>query len=130
MIVELSRTITDAASMGALTGAASAKIRKKLTAVLIEDILKNLSLQQIAILKEQGHAVVLDEAIREMSLSQLKAVSKKWNPRRKVPKEVVMRDLQVELRDLAAGRAEPMPAPPPRAPAAPRAKQRSKAKAA
>jgi hypothetical protein len=112
MIIEMSRAITASMPRVQLTSTATAAMRKKIAAAMIDPLLASMSLDRVREVAREGHAQILDEVIRDMTLAQLKKVSRKWNPHRKVPQDVVMRDLQVELRDLVAGRARPAePAP-------------------
>ncbi len=62
---------------------------------------------------------------RKMTPSQLTSASKKWNPHRKVPREVAMTDIRKSLMALLDG-AEPDAAPPPTVKAAPKPKPATK----
>ncbi|NWG53881.1 MAG: hypothetical protein HXY28_09195 [Hydrogenophilaceae bacterium] len=114
MISDLSRAIADALNDARLTSANATKMRKRLTAVAIDPLLSSMSLTQVQALARRGHGPVLDELIRDMTLAQLKKVSKAWNPHRAIPKEPIMRDLQVEVRELAASKRQPSDPPLPK----------------
>lgn len=107
MISELSRAITAAMREVQLTSTNTTKLRKKLLAAVVDPLLPSMNLDQVAALVREGHRDVLDQVLRDMTLAQLKTVSKKWNPHRKINADVIMRDLQVELRDLVMGKRGP-----------------------
>lgn len=107
MIAELSRSITAAMREVQLTSTNTTKLRKKLQAAVVDPLLPSMTLHQVSTLAREGHLDVLDHVLRDMTLKQLTTVSKKWNPHRKVGADVIMRDIQIELRDLVAGRRGP-----------------------
>jgi hypothetical protein len=110
MIIEMSRAITASMPRVQLTSTATTAMRKKVAAAMIDPLLASMSLENVREVARDGHAQILDEVIQDMTLAQLKKVSKKWNPNRKIPQDVIMRDLQIELRDLVSGRAAPVKA--------------------
>ncbi|MBI1339074.1 hypothetical protein GC169_02520 [bacterium] len=114
MIVDLTRGITAAMHITTLSATNTAKMRKKLFAAAIDPLFKSLGLEAVRRLRADGHGLMIDEVIQQMTLAQMKALSKLWNPNRKLPKEPIHRELQMELRDLAASRREPAPPPPPK----------------
>ena len=110
MISDLAQAIAAALRDVRLTSTNTAKIRQKLTALAADPLLPSLDLRQAReISRHYGNTV--DDLIRDMTLAQLKKLSKAWNPHRKIPKDVIMRDLQIEIRELVAEQRSPDPAP-------------------
>lgn len=104
---EFAHAIASALEQADLSGKSATTLKTKLEQLFIDPLLLSMSLDQARRLVADGHGRAVDDALQDMKLAQLKKLSKAWNPNRVVPKEPVQRDLQVELRDLAASRAEP-----------------------
>jgi hypothetical protein len=103
--------IAHAMSEVQLTGKEAATADSKLIGIIVGTLLPKMALASITALSKAGHGHAIDEAIRSMSLAQLKKVSKAWDRHNTLPKEPNMAELSLRLRDLAASRVAPCQAP-------------------
>lgn len=111
MIEDMAHLIAASMERVKLSSTHTAKARKGVISALIDPILPSLGLADVRALARQGHSGAVEQVILAMSQAQLGKVSRAWNPNRKITKDVVMRDLQMELLDLVGGRSEPAPKP-------------------
>ncbi len=108
MLADLARLLSETLEVVQLNGTATTEARKKLEAALFKPILVGMSLASVRSVAKKGHLAALDEVLRDATHTQLKDLSRRWNPNRGFSAQTML-DLQRELRDLVAAKREPLP---------------------
>lgn len=107
---DLAKLIVSLRSDAQLNARAKDAVTKKLTALAIDPLLVSVSLEDTKSIARGGNRALVDHLLQKMTLSQLKKLSKSWDPQKKFSKEVTMSEVREHLTSLLNGAATTPPA--------------------
>lgn len=103
MSIDLAKLIVGLRANSKLNAKLSEATIKKMTALAIDPLLVSTSLDGTKAIARDGHRSLIDHLLQKMTLSQLKKLSKAWDPNKKYQKEVSMSEVRGHLTALLNG---------------------------
>lgn len=100
---DLAKLIVSLRSSARLNSKTSDTTNKKMLALAIDPLLVSVPLTEAIQISRGSQRALIEHMLQKMTLTQLKKLTKSWDPQKKFPKECTMTEVRTHLNALLNG---------------------------